>query len=151
MFREKTSFFKKRNNTVQSIDNTKVTTPNNNEIHDNTAKRKSNLKPSKSEDFSRSQQPTNSESKSESRLKGSKNNTSSLNEQTNGSFKGDSNSSTESTMSVAKTTKTPRRGVYKVSIDKLTRTTRKHKQYIAFINNCSSSNFYISSIANFGF
>ena len=40
-------------------------------------------------------------------------------------------------MSVAKTTKTPRRGVYKVFIDKLTRATRKHKQYIAFIKNCS--------------
>ena len=109
LFREKTSFFKKRSNAVESIDDAKLAAQSNSETKENIGKKKSNLKGSKSHDeFSQSQPKINNEI-SEGRLKGLKNNISALNGKISGAFKGDNSNSPEKRMSVAKPPKTPGR------------------------------------------
>ena len=111
LFREKTTFFKKRSNAVESIDDTKSEKNGRNEANESNGKKKNNLKTSKSEDFTRFQQQDNNGEVPENRLKGIKNNISSLNEKLSGAFKGDSNSSTESSMNNSKPPKMPGRGL----------------------------------------
>ena len=111
MFREKTSFFKRRSNAVESVDDSKLANNSSSESNEAIGKKKSNLKASKSEDFSRIQQQNNDSESSESRLKGIKNDISAINEKISGAFKSDTNSSSiESAMNISKPPKTPRRG-----------------------------------------
>ena len=111
MFREKTSFFKRRSNAVESVDDSKLPNNNSNESNETNGKKKSNLKTSKSEDFSRFQQQNNNSEASESRTKGIKNSITAINEKLSGAFKSDDNSSSiESAMNISKPPKTPRRG-----------------------------------------
>ena len=121
-FREKTTFFKKRSNAVDSIDDTRLSNQNNSESKETTGKKKSNLKGSKSEDFTRFQSQNSSSEGSESRLKGIKNNISAINEKISGAFKSDTSSkSLDSAMNISKPPKTPGRGQCTECIKALTR------------------------------